>query len=137
MPVFPLARISPYEHSGVSDGGGAGFSSSDEKGYRLARPDPIYESLFGPAAVGMNGGIGGRQPLPPMMRTLQHSDSAATAAALLAAKPAAAAVPDRPQVDTDVFNIMNSFWFMIASLVQQGTDILPRLVFFQLNDVFF
>ena len=28
----------------------------------------------------------------------------------------------------DTFTLLNSFWFVIASLLQQGTDLLPRAV---------
>ena len=28
--------------------------------------------------------------------------------------------------DSQTFTLLNSFWFMIASLLQQGTDLLPR-----------
>ena len=94
--------MSPYER-GVDDlpaNNGASSSRGDEKGSRLARADPLYESLFG--------------------RAINNQ----------------AAVIDRPDsidnssngsIDThDTFTLLNSFWFMIASLLQQGTDLLPR-----------
>ena len=33
---------------------------------------------------------------------------------------------DVDEDDTQTFTLLNSFWFMIASLLQQGTDLLPR-----------
>ena len=32
------------------------------------------------------------------------------------------------ELESGTFTMLNAFWFMIASLLQQGTDILPRLV---------
>ena len=33
---------------------------------------------------------------------------------------------DEDDDDSQTFTLLNSFWFMIASLLQQGTDLLPR-----------
>ncbi|XP_071746528.1 glutamate receptor ionotropic, kainate 2 isoform X2 [Lepeophtheirus salmonis] len=94
--LFILARISPYETSGVVNDV---YWRNDEKGSRLARPDPIYETLF--------SGCG--RPV----RTIGTQ------------------VEDRREQEKnsgDTFTLLNSFWFMIASLLQQGTDLLPRAV---------
>ncbi|XP_059083805.1 glutamate receptor ionotropic, kainate 2-like [Tigriopus californicus] len=89
--LYLLARISPYER-GVD---ALIVSRSDNKGCRLARSDPIYDTLFSG-----NGRV---------VRTIGTQ------------------VEDRED-DHDVFTLMNSFWFMIASLLQQGTDLLPRAI---------
>ncbi|TRY76305.1 hypothetical protein TCAL_06372 [Tigriopus californicus] len=91
--VSPIGdkSISPYER-GVD---ALIVSRSDNKGCRLARSDPIYDTLFSG-----NGRV---------VRTIGTQ------------------VEDRED-DHDVFTLMNSFWFMIASLLQQGTDLLPRAI---------
>ena len=33
---------------------------------------------------------------------------------------------DLAEIEREKFTLLNSFWFVIASLLQQGTDILPR-----------
>ena len=35
---------------------------------------------------------------------------------------------DDDDASRDTFTLFNSFWFVIASLLQQGTDLLPRAV---------
>ena len=93
------SRCSPYER------GATHFShngKSDEKGSRLARPDPIYETLF--------SGANGRPARTVGTQVgLQNCDNYNE---------------DHEQEMT--FTLLNSFWFMIASLLQQGTDLLPR-----------
>ena len=44
-------------------------------------------------------------------------------ASALAAQNAALIDNDTEEM---TFTLLNSFWFMIASLLQQGTDLLPR-----------
>ena len=93
-------RLSPYER------GFTYFSNngkSDEKGARLAKPDPIYETLF--------SGANGRPA-----RTVGTQVG-------LASSEIEAAENDEEELS---FTLLNSFWFMIASLLQQGTDLLPR-----------
>eukprot|EP00095_Tigriopus_kingsejongensis_P005734 maker-scaffold28_size608977-snap-gene-0.10 protein:Tk05734 transcript:maker-scaffold28_size608977-snap-gene-0.10-mRNA-1 annotation:"glutamate ionotropic kainate 2" len=84
-------KISPYER-GVD---ALIVGRTDEKGYRLARPDPMYETLF----------TGNGRPVRTIGTQSQQSEDA-----------------------HDAFTLMNSFWFMIASLLQQGTDLLPRAI---------
>lgn len=101
------SRISPYERGGEDDGPfGGSSSSSDEKGSRLARPEPIYDSLF---SGGPQGGVGpGRLVRTIGTQAVERETSTAES------------------VDCETFTLRNSFWFMIASLLQQGTDLLPR-----------
>ena len=89
-----LFRFSPYER------GFTYFSNngkSDEKGARLAKPDPIYETLF--------SGANGRPA-----RTVGTQ----------------VGLENETGDEEMTFTLLNSFWFMIASLLQQGTDLLPR-----------
>ncbi len=120
-PSYPHGRdfrISPYETGGL---GGFLFTASsppthgpdvtagnclDEKGARLARPDPLYESLF-----------------PGGKRQRQQQQQPQFRVELPPPPPPAA--PAAPEEET-TFTLLNSFWFMIASLLQQGTDLLPR-----------
>ena len=95
-----LFRCSPYER------GATHFShngKSDEKGSRLARPDPIYETLF--------SGANGRP--------------ARTVGTQVGLQNCENYTEDHEQ-EMMTFTLLNSFWFMIASLLQQGTDLLPR-----------
>ena len=80
---------------------------TDQKGSRLAKPDPIYETLF--------SGANGR-----LARTVGTQVSVRRES-----KAEAAILADRPEEEM-TFTLLNSFWFMIASLLQQGTDLLPR-----------
>ena len=97
-----VCRFSPYERGYTynSDNG-----KSDEKGARLAKPDPIYETLFS----GANG---------------RPARTVGTQVGLHASEIEAAAENDAGEELS--FTLLNSFWFMIASLLQQGTDLLPR-----------
>ena len=93
-----LFRCSPYER------GATHFShngKSDEKGSRLARPDPIYETLFS-GANGRPARTVGTQVGLQNCENYEENEQEMT------------------------FTLLNSFWFMIASLLQQGTDLLPR-----------
>lgn len=102
--LYMLARISPYEN-GVEPTA----KMTDEKGSRLARStDPIYESLFltGATVPGSHGCIikaNGGAPVQASLKNEDHNDG-------------------------DRFTLLNSFWFMVASLLQQGIDLLPRYV---------
>lgn len=91
-------RFSPYErgYTYFSNNG-----KSDEKGARLAKPDPIYETLFS----GANG-----RPARTVGTQVGLASESTT-------------IEDEEQM---TFTLLNSFWFMIASLLQQGTDLLPR-----------
>ena len=35
---------------------------------------------------------------------------------------------DLAEIEREKFTLLNSFWFVVASLLQQGTDILPRAI---------
>ena len=85
---------------------------SDEKGSRLARPEPIYDTLF-------NGMV---QRVPHHSSHQQHQLQHHMAQSARENNEAVPQVED----DHDTFTLLNSFWFMIASLLQQGTDLLPR-----------
>ena len=101
--LYINCRISPYE-KGFFDK--TTTSKSDEKGSRLARPDPIYETMFSGngrlmvRTIGTQAGASGRNI---------HFEGI-----------------DVDDDDSQTFTLLNSFWFMIASLLQQGTDLLPR-----------
>ena len=102
--LFSFFRVSPYEKGFNSSSSGC---KSDEKGSRLAKPDPIYETLFS----GANGRLArtvGTQVVPN--DTAGHEATSAS---------------EKSEEDM-TFTLLNSFWFMIASLLQQGTDLLPR-----------
>ena len=94
-------RISPYEKGCFEK---ISNTKSDEKGSRLARPDPIYETIFSGngrlmvRTIGTQAGASGRNI---------HFEEV-------------------DEDDSQTFTLLNSFWFMIASLLQQGTDLLPR-----------
>ena len=96
--------MSPYEKGFNSSSSGC---KSDEKGARLAKPDPIYETLFS----GANGRLArtvGTQVVPNDTVGLEATSAS-----------------EKSEEDM-TFTLLNSFWFMIASLLQQGTDLLPR-----------
>ena len=99
--VFDIFRISPYE-KGFFDK--ITTSKSDEKGSRLARPDPIYETVFSASGRVMVRTIGTQAG--PSGRNIHFEEV--------------------DEDDSQTFTLLNSFWFMIASLLQQGTDLLPR-----------
>jgi hypothetical protein len=82
--------------------------------WRIAPQDPIYETLF----LSGNGVLGG-----------------ATKALRTVGTQAYAAVEEDvvPMQHKDSFTLLNSFWFMIASLLQQGSDLLPRHVTLRKN----
>jgi hypothetical protein len=90
-------RFSPYEKG---FGYFANNGKTDEKGSRLAKPDPIYETLF--------SGANGRPARTVGTQVAGPVDEG----------------PDEEEQMT--FTLLNSFWFMIASLLQQGTDLLPK-----------
>lgn len=93
-------RFSPYErgHTYFTNNG-----KSDEKGSRLAKPDPIYETLFSGANGRLARTVGTQVgSFPEEARNNGGND------------------------DEMTFTLLNSFWFMTASLLQQGTDLLPR-----------
>ena len=100
---FSHFRFSPYEKGFALTNNG----KTDQKGSRLAKPDPIYETLF--------SGANGR-----LARTVGTQVSVRRES-----KAEAAILADRPEEEM-TFTLLNSFWFMIASLLQQGTDLLPR-----------
>ena len=100
---FSHFRFSPYEKGFAFTNNG----KTDQKGSRLAKPDPIYETLF--------SGANGR-----LARTVGTQVSVRRES-----KAEAAILADRPEEEM-TFTLLNSFWFMIASLLQQGTDLLPR-----------
>ena len=109
VPYFYL-RISPYEGEEANE---TSVQFTDAKGRRLAGQigDPIYDTLF---LTNRGGGLKAlRPPGPPGHHHHLGPPSVSEG------EQAAA---------TDTFTMLNSFWFMIASLLQQGTDILPRLV---------
>ena len=97
-------RISPYE-KGFFDN--TSTSKSDEKGSRLAKQDPIYETVFSGNGRSMVRTIG-IQATSSGSRNVQFDGV------------------DEDDDDSQTFTLLNSFWFMIASLLQQGTDLLPR-----------
>ena len=99
-----LSRFSPYERGFTynSDNG-----KSDEKGARLAKPDPIYETLFS----GANG---------------RPARTVGTQVGLVSSENPVGGAIENNNEEEMTFTLLNSFWFMIASLLQQGTDLLPR-----------
>ncbi len=107
MLISCVERLSPYERGVDGVAPVPKSRSSDDKGSRLARPDPLYESLFGRASrFGAAANPMAVDTMPPL-------------------RP-----PSDDSADSDefshTFTLLNSFWFMIASLLQQGTDLLPR-----------
>ena len=101
-----ICRFSPYERGFTynSDNG-----KSDEKGSRLAKPDPIYETLFS----GANG---------------RPARTVGTQVGLVSSENLGygGTFENNSNEEELTFTLLNSFWFMIASLLQQGTDLLPR-----------
>ena len=95
-------RLSPYERGFTYF---ANSGRTDEKGSRLAKPDPIYETLFS----GANG---------------RPARTVGTQVGLVNASSESRGAESPEEEMT--FTLLNSFWFMIASLLQQGTDLLPR-----------
>ena len=101
-----ICRFSPYERGFTynSDNG-----KSDEKGSRLAKPDPIYETLFS-GANGRPARTVGTQVGLVSSENLGYGGN----------------FENNSNEEELTFTLLNSFWFMIASLLQQGTDLLPR-----------
>lgn len=101
-------RVSPYERGHFGDRCSQKVQKSDEKGSRLAKPDPIYEALYSG-----NGRT--------MVRTIGTQVNNA-----IVCQQEEKAETSSDNDDSLTFTLLNSFWFMIASLLQQGTDLLPR-----------
>ena len=98
-------------HPPTANGGHAlTHALTDEKGSRLARPDPIYESLF--------------QQQQNQLRQLGQLGN--HNAHVGGSEQMGGGEMGGEESTHDVFTLLNSFWFMIASLLQQGTDLLPR-----------
>ena len=122
MFLYLLAKISPYEKGNFSfleqppvgpalpmaNGPGR---EGDARGLRLARSDPIYDTL----AYNGNGRV--------------RTGCGVAKDEVDGGTHAAGKVDSGGSEDVDdsqTFTLLNSFWFVIASLLQQGIDVLPR-----------
>ena len=73
------------------------------------KPDPIYETLFS-GANGRPARTVGTQVGLVSSENLGYGGN----------------FENNSNEEELTFTLLNSFWFMIASLLQQGTDLLPR-----------
>ena len=125
MFLYLLAKISPYEKGNfsflepgpppppVTAGPAAanGPREGDARGLRLARSDPIYDTLAynGNGRVRTGCGSGPKDEVDGGGGKVESTGGG----------------PEDFD-DSQTFTLLNSFWFVIASLLQQGIDVLPR-----------
>lgn len=122
MFLYLLAKISPYEKGNFSflepgppppvaaalPAPAAANGPGDARGLRLARSDPIYDTL----AYNGNG------------RVRTGCGEAKDEVGGGANSKVESTGPEDFD-DSQTFTLLNSFWFVIASLLQQGIDVLP------------
>ena len=81
-----------------------------ETKYFAPKPDPIYETLFSGANGRPARTVGTQVGLVSSENNLGYGGN----------------LENNSNEEELTFTLLNSFWFMIASLLQQGTDLLPR-----------